>query len=127
MLVFNDSLMNPIREFLYGNFFLGTFDHLVGRSYDIFLGTHFGVHFTTFVGEWYIDWGPLGTFIVALILPAILFHGWNNKKRIYMADLLLYTYWSFYLTNGIFALGSGYYIYWVSTFIVYAFLRILRI
>jgi oligosaccharide repeat unit polymerase len=126
MLVFNYGLMDSIDKFMYGDFLFETFKS-ADRVLDPLIGTHFGVHFYTFVGAWYIDFGPRGTFLLDLFLTIILFKGWTTTQKICIADLLLYLHWLMFLTNGVFVIGYGYYFSWVIILSLFVLLKLLKI
>ena len=48
---------------------------------DSILGTHVGTAFCTFIGNLYMDFGPIGTLLIAIVVSAIF------SRKIYIKDL----------------------------------------
>lgn len=128
MLNFNYGLTDSIRKFGNGKYFFDWFlpflgiDQIKGNS----LGTHFGTGFFTFVGAWYIDFGPIGTFLIALFLPVIIGSRFRFKHKVDIADLYIYMFYLEYLINGVFVIGRGYALSWFMAIIIYIVLKVIR-
>lgn len=127
MLAFDYGIADTIQKFMWGDFLFKTNMNLYYLGFDSTLGTHFGTQFFTFVGAWYLDFGPFGTLIIAILLPILLFSNFRKKKVFDIADLYLYFFFYMFLLNGVFVYGRGYFIQWVMSFAVYIILKIIRI
>lgn len=127
MLTFNFGLTDTIQYFGNGKFF---FDLLVIKlkyapiNLDL-LGTHLGTKFFTFVGSLYIDFGPTGTFILAILVP--IFFSYKLKSSIGLADLFIIYVYINYLLMGVFVIGRGNFLSWFISFFIYKILKILKV
>lgn len=128
MLNFNYGLTDSIRKFGNGKYFLDWFLPLFGIDQINMnsLGTHFGTGFFTFVGAWYIDFGPVGTFLIALLLPLIISRIFRYKSKVDIADLYIYMFYLEYLIMGVFVIGRGYALSWFIAIIIYTILKVIR-
>jgi oligosaccharide repeat unit polymerase len=127
MLVFNDGIADSIQHFLNGDYLFNAHEHRYFNGYDYILGTHFGTSFFTFVGAWYLDFGPIGTFLIALFLPG-MFSLYYNKRKIWdIADLFIYFFYLSWLLNGVFVIGTGYYLQWIMTLVIFLILKIVKV
>ncbi|ARV15112.1 O-antigen polymerase [Polaribacter sp. SA4-12] len=128
MLVFNYGLTDTIEAFGNGSYFFDWLIKFLGYTpIDISdLGTHFGTSFFTFVGAWYIDFGPNGTFIIALLIP-MYFVRILKKQVIGIPELFLCFVYLNYLFMGVFVIGRNNSIAWISTIIIYLLLKIKRV
>jgi oligosaccharide repeat unit polymerase len=127
MLHFDYGIADSIKKYMYGDYLFNTNQQLYVNGFDSVLGTHFRSSFFTFVGTWYLDFGPIGTLLVAILLPLLLFRYWRKKQFIDMADLYLYLFYLQFLTHGVFVQGCGYFIQWVMFIVLFALLKILKI
>ena len=85
-LAFNYGVADSITDFAYGKYFFNKIFGSIPLDFD-YLGTHFDTSFITFVGTLYIDFGPIGTFLIAMIIP-VFFNGIiKRRKRIDFSDL----------------------------------------
>jgi len=121
MLVFNFGLADSIKIFSNGKYFFDWFLPLLNINPVNLsaLGAHFGTGFYTFVGAWYIDFGPIGTFIIAIIFPILIGNRLKFKSQIDIADIYLFLYYANYLFKGVFVIGLGDSLSWLMTFIIY--------
>lgn len=128
MLTFNYGLTDSINTFANGSFFFDWFIKLFGWEpvATSQLGTHFGTRFFTFVGSWYIDFGPNGTFLVALLMP-IFFIRLLKRKVIGVAELFISFVYLNYLFMGVFVVGRGNFLVWLISYIIYKFLKFKKI
>jgi oligosaccharide repeat unit polymerase len=128
MLTFNYGLTDTISNFANGSYFFDSFVNIF--KFDRFvtsdLGTHFGTNFFTFVGAWYIDFGPNGTFLIALIIP-LYFKRVLKRKVVGIAELFISFVYLNYLFMGVFVIGRGNALVWIISFIIYGFLKIKKI
>ncbi len=131
MLTFNYGIADSIHTYLNGEHFFGWFYDKVGMAQyggidHLKLGTHFGTAFFTFVGAWYLDFGPIGTFLIALFLPMIFAGIFRYKRILDIADVYIYLFYLDYLVMGVFVYGRGYGLGWLIVFMVYGFLKFLK-
>lgn len=128
MLVFNYGLSDSIIEFGYGAYFFDWFYNLFGiDTIDINkLGAHFGTQFYTFVGALYIDFGPVFTFLIALIAP-LFFSNILRKNKLYVADYFILLVYINFLFMGVFVTGKGTALLWLISIIIYKYLKIKKI
>lgn len=131
MLTFNYGIADSIHTYLNGEHFFGWFYDKLGMAKyggidHLKLGTHFGTAFFTFVGAWYLDFGPIGTFFIALFLPMVMAGIFRYKRVLDIADVYIYLFYLDYLIMGVFVYGRGYGLGWFIAFIVYGFLKIIK-
>lgn len=128
MLTFNYGITDSIQFFGNGTYFFDWLVKYLGFTPINFadLGTHFGTKFFTFVGSWYIDFGPNGTFLIALLIP-LFFIRMLKKQVIGIAELFICFAYLNYLFMGVFVIGRSNSLVWISTIIIYLFLKIKRV
>lgn len=126
MLTFADGLTDSIRSFLWGDYLLGK-EEILKVGIDNLAGTHFDTNFYTYVGALYLDFGPFFTFIIALIFPFLMALIFQYKKKLDMADLMIYVYYLTFLINGVFVVGIGYYIGWLMIFGIYIIFKTVKL
>ena len=128
MLVFNYGLTDSIQNYGYGKYFFNWFLPFFGVSplNTSLLGAHFGTSFFTFVGAWYIDFGPVGTFIIAIILPMIIGFRTKYKRKLDIADIFLFLFYVNYLAMGVFVIGRGNALPWLMTFFLYGIFKLIK-
>lgn len=123
MLVFNYGVVDTIQRYAGGTFFCRNFyDGIPG---DAELGTHSDPLFTTIIGALYKDFGPWGTMLVSLVVPALIFLVIRKRKSVGIAELLVVFYYFTNLMTGVFyevtsALG------WIIVITFYLFIRFSR-
>ena len=125
MLAFNDGLVGQIQEYSGGKYFFKWFiDFLGGEStLDISsLGAKIGSSFITFIGCFYLDFGPIGTFMLALILSRLLIKV-VRKKTLKVSDLSILIYFAIFFAQGVFVVGRGMSLSWAMAVVVYCILR----
>jgi oligosaccharide repeat unit polymerase len=127
MLIFDYGITDTISKYLNGDYFMGSNEKLYIHGFDSVIGTHFETNFFTFAGGWYLDFGPLGTLIIAICLPFIISQSFRNKCRIDMADLYLYFFYLSFLINGVFVHGIGNIIMWIMAISLYTVFKIVKI
>jgi len=129
-LTFNYGLTDTINGHLYGDLFFGRiYDFFTGRvgppiTIDNAIGTHLTTAFFTFVGAWYIDFGPIGTFIIAIFLPMIISPFFKRKSQLKIADIYVYVFYLSYLIRGVFVHPRGIAFNWFVAVIVYFLLKV---
>ena len=125
MNVFNQDIMTPMHDFAYGKYFFKWFIELFGGNPDIdfeALGSTHGVQFMTFIGCFYVDFGPLGTIIVGLIMCRLLMN-FTRKSHYYLSDLIIIAYYANWYINGVMVVGRSQSLPWAMLFIVYFIVR----
>ena len=118
MLYFDDGVMNGVTEYAEGGYL---FD--IPEKISQIKGDHFGVHFMTFIGCLYLDFGPYGTLIYALLVAAY-WRLFMQKKRKGIPELFFLLTYLMYLFNGVFVMGYGYGIQWIEAIFIYIALRV---
>ena len=118
MLVFNDGIADSIQKYMWGDFMFGTNAGLYKNGLDAVLGTHCDSLFFTFVGCLYLDFGPIFTLFLALLIPQLICKS-IEKKKVKISSLFLYVYFATFIASGVFVVGSGYYIVLLMTFLIY--------
>lgn len=125
MLAFNDGLVGQIQEYSGGKYFFKWFIDFFGgdSSLDISsLGAKFGSSFITFIGCFYLDFGPIGTFILALIVSRLLIKV-SRKKTLKVSDLSILIYFAVFFAQGVFVVERGTFLGWVMSVVVYYMLK----
>lgn len=117
MLRFDYGVMDTISNYTWGDYFLG-----LPTDIDRVCGTHFGVHFFTFVGALYFDFGPIITLLIALLFPLPLIRI-TCKKYVTLADLFAYLYILCFLIDGVFVVKRGYSIQLVMFYLMYLIIK----
>jgi oligosaccharide repeat unit polymerase len=131
MLTFNYGLADSIHTYMNGEYFFSWFFDKLGLTQyggveHSVLGTHFGTAFYTFVGAWYLDFGPLGTFIIAIIFPFIISLCFRYKKSVDIADIYMFLFYMDYLVMGVFVIGRGNALVWLMAFLIYGIFKIIK-
>lgn len=126
MLTFNYGMTDTIDTYTYGKYFFSWFVDIFGGNsiIDTYkLGGHFEGAFTTFVGALYMDFGPIGTFIIALIVPEFMSLFFRRKKQIDIANIYMFTFSLNYYTYGVLVVGYASGLTWMMAFIVFGILK----
>lgn len=120
MLNFDNGLMSSITAYSDGGYLLNIESRL-----NRIRGANFGAGFITFIGCLYLDFGPMGTFLIALIFTLWLK---NIVRRKYhgIPELFLITTYFMFLFDGVFVVGRGYGQQWIETLFIYSVLKIMR-
>jgi len=127
MLTFNYGITDTIQDYSYGKYFFSWFiDFFGGNSKIGNLGTHCDGAFFTFVGPLYMDFGPVGTFIIAMIVPSFISRFFKHKKHTDMANIYMYVFSLNHITYGSLVVGSGSSLIWMMAFIIYGVLKIFK-
>lgn len=124
MLVFNDGVAG-MYDFANGKYFFQFFLDILGLDSSFSqkdLGGSWGTGFFTFIGSFYIDFGPIGTFIIALFLPIFIKKNISGKF-IYFENLFLYYFFYLFFLEGVFVTGDGAVLPWFFTILIYLFLK----
>lgn len=111
MLVFNSGIATQISSYADGRYFFLNFLGLnksevwIDSRYNI--STSDGSALNTFVGCSYVDFGPVLTIIIAIIIAFLL--SWLLKRRsVVFADLYLFVFYLDFLILGVFHCTEGF-------------------
>lgn len=125
MNVFNQDIMSHMHSFAYGKYFFKPFLTWFDLDPDLdvrALGSTHGVQFMTFVGCFYIDFGPVGTVILGLIMCWLLMK-FTHKKQYYLSDIIVMAYFANWYIHGVLVVGYGQSLGWIMMFVVYFIVR----
>lgn len=124
MLVFNDGVAD-MDSYANGKYFFKILLEILGydATYDqVRMGGHWGFGFYTFIGSFFIDFGPIGTFIIALFFPILIKRNVDGKV-IYFENLFLFYFFFIFFLEGVFVTGESSIIAWLFAMVVYLFLK----
>lgn len=117
MLTFNYGVMDTIQNYANGAYM---FD---GSSLkDVRFGTHFGTNFITIVGVLFLDFGLVGTVLMAVVF-CCYFSKIAKHRFLDIPDVYLLLTYSMLIFNGMFVLGRGYGIQLLEAWIIYFLLK----
>ena len=125
MLNFNQGVMGTMHDYANGKYFFEFFINLLGGDSSIdlkALGYTGGTGFYTFIGDFYIDWGPIGTLFFAVLVSAFL-RRFTRKSTIILSDLVIIVFFANYFMNGVFVIGRGSALSWIMCGVVYIIVR----
>ena len=125
MLNFNQGVMGTMHDYAYGRYFFSYIIKMFGGNSVInlkSLGYTGGSGFYTFIGDFYIDFGPIGTFLLALVVSIFLRH-FTKKANKKLSDLVLIVFFANYFMTGVFVIGSGSALSWIMCGVVYLIVR----
>jgi len=122
---FNYGVVDTIQNYMGGKYFFKRFYLLLGYDNDainaqILTGTHSGNAFITFIGTLYLDWGPWGTLLIALVFPFIINRMIKNNG---IAGIYLYIVYLNYLMQGVFVIGNSNSVQWIVSFLIFFLLK----
>lgn len=117
MLKFNYGVMDTTTSYAWGGYMFDNKDLLKNIR-----GGHYGTDFITFVGTLYLDYGPIGTILVAL-LASFFIKKFLKKRDRGIPELFIILYYLMYLFNGVFVNGLGYGNQWLETIFIYIMLK----
>ena len=129
MMRFNYGIVDSIKNYAGGWFFLGRiylffFDFPV-YNFDSYLGTHIGSGFFTYLGAWYMDFGPVGTLLVAILFYALMNKLIDSiKERPTIAKVSLYVFFLMYLIRGVFVHPAGIAFEWLIQMVIFVLLSL---
>jgi oligosaccharide repeat unit polymerase len=122
-IAFNAGVFD-IKQYLFGGFGYGRLFGFYPDFNPSMIGGTWGTAFYTFVGWLYIDWGPIGTLIISLIL-AVFWDLYNKRKTWHISDIfLIFSYYNF-LLNGVFVVGRNYCYTFLANLIIYFLMHFL--
>lgn len=128
MLVFNAGIATRITSYANGQYFFLNFIRMPKEK--IWVDSHFGISTTngsalnTFIGCSYVDFGPILTIIIGIIVSVFLYKRFN-KRRIDFADLYLFVFYLDFLYLGVFHCSEGYALKVIMSLLLYLSLKIL--
>lgn len=132
MLVFNQDVCLKLNDIFYGARSFSFSLNLLGIDTENFIksintGTTIDGAFATVVGFLLLDFGFLGTFIVALILPAFMrYFIFGKNKRITIAEIYLYLFYTDRCIMGAFYNVPGTDVFYIMALIIYTILRFIN-
>ena len=126
MLSFNDNVVTDINKYAGGKYFFRWFIDAFGgnsaiNTFDLGL-YHVGTSFYTFIGSFYIDFGPIGTLIIAFIISLIL-KNIAVRNPLQISDISILMYFANYYAQGVFVSAPGSALSWLMAFVVYFILK----
>lgn len=120
MLAFNDGIMGSMHDFAWGRYFFKWLYDLCGIDSTINfmqLGSTHGSAFMTFVGCFYIDFGPIGT-----LLLAIMFSRWlsiyTNRDSYTLSTFIVIVYFATWFIDGVFVFGRSQSLTWLMLLVL---------
>lgn len=123
MLNFNYGIAQNIQDFAHGKrFFKWFIDFFGGNSFYGSLRHMAGTGFVTFIGNFYMDFGAIGTFVLSLLMLPVI-NNFTRKKYFRLSDLTVIVFFAEYYMNGIFVYAPGSSLQWFITFIIYFIIR----
>ncbi|MDD3944728.1 MAG: oligosaccharide repeat unit polymerase [Bacteroidales bacterium] len=128
MAAFNQGIMGTMHSYAYGRYFFSSFSNVFSFDpiYDsLKLGCTHGSSFMTFVGSFYIDFGPFFTFLFLIFLSFFL-GNFTRKKKIKLSDLIIIIYFASFFLEGVFVIGRGQAFAWLMTGILYYLIRFIE-
>lgn len=120
MLTFNYGVMDTIQNYAYGAYM---FDGSSLR--EVRFGTHFGTNFITIVGVLFLDFGLLGTVLMAVIF-CNYFSKIARRRFLDIPDVYLLLTYSMLIFNGMFVMGRGYGIQLLEAWFIYFLLKFIQ-
>lgn len=116
-LAFNAGVFD-IKKYMLGGYGIGRLINLYPDFNPSQIGGTWGTAFFTFVGWFFIDWGPIGTIILGLGI-ALFWDLYGKREEWHVSDIfLLFSYYVF-LLNGVFVVGRDYIYTFLANIIIY--------
>lgn len=120
MLAFNDGIMGSMHDYAWGRYFFKWLYDMLGLDSSINftqLGSTHGSAFMTFVGCFYVDFGPIGT-----LLLGILFSRWlstyTNKQTYSLSTFIVIVYFATWFIDGVFVFGRSQSLTWLMLLVL---------
>ncbi len=126
MLNFNENMMVPMYDYADGKYFFNYFLPYFGIDPNINmkdLGYTGGTGFYTFIGSFYIDFGPTGTVLLA-ILMLFFINYFASKKKKNITDIMVLVFFAKYYLDGVFVIGRGSALEWLMLFVLCVIIKI---
>jgi oligosaccharide repeat unit polymerase len=120
MTAFNQGVF-PMNSYMWGGYSLSYFYDLVGihNYFNAKLaGYSAGTAFVTFIGAYYLDWGPIVTLLLIVVLNRLL-NRITHKRTLRFSDLMVVLFFIRFYEIGIFSVGRGYMLSWLMLFVLY--------
>lgn len=102
MLNFNYGITDSIVRYANGDYFFGWLRGIENFKFDEVCGTHVTAGFVTFIGQHYMDFGPIITFVISIIIPSLISLIITNKQKYGIAELYVFSFYMNYLLTGAF-------------------------
>ena len=128
MFSFDDGIMRTMHDYANGRYQFGWIYRLFGfdSSFDWeALGCTHGTAFMTFVGNIYVDFGPLFTIVMAVLMSLLAYH-FTKKKAYDLSDIIIIIFMAQWYSEGIFVFPSDQSLLWLMAFVVYLMIKILE-
>jgi len=128
MSTFNANVMGTMHDYAGGKYMFREIFNLLGLDSTIStkaLGMTHGSGFFTYIGTFYIDFGPIGTFLMCLLINRLLW-SFVKKKKFLFSDLVIILYLISFFMNGVFVIGGGYAWTWLMILLLYYLLRMIE-
>lgn len=125
LLSYNQDVMTPIHDYGYGKYFFKWLCPLfdINPNLDLAqLGCTSNSAFITFVGCFYVDFGPIGTLLFACLFSYMLCN-FTKKKNYCLSDIIVITYFANWLLNGSLVVPRSQSLAWLMVFVVYFIIR----
>lgn len=115
----NENCIGSMQHFAWGKYALSYFSGINFSTNEMAqLGYTGGTGFYTFLGAFYIDYGPIGTIFFCLLLNRVLGH-FTQKQNLVFSDLVVLVFFASFFMNGVFVVGLGYAITWIMLVVIY--------
>lgn len=128
MYAFDDGIMRTMTDHAWGRYQFGWLYRLMGASSYFSwtaLGCTHGTAFMTYVGDLYVDFGTIGTFIIACLM-ALLVNKFTDKPFYKLSDLVVIGFTASWFTEGIFVFAGDQSMLWFMVFVVYFIVKFLE-
>ena len=128
MSTFNANVMGTMHDFAGGKLMFREILDQLGldsRINSSALGMTHGTGFYTYIGTFYIDFGPVGTLFMCFLINRLLWH-FVKKRQFMFSDMVIILYAITFFMNGVFVIGGGYAWTWLMIFLLYFLLRMIE-
>ena len=125
MTAFSKLIFEPMHSYAWGDYSLSLFYHYFGIDATIndnALGLKLAGAFMTFVGGYYIDFGPVFTLIFVCVIT-IMLNSFTKKRVLHLSDMVIIVAFARIFMEGIFYIASGYLFAWIFTYLIYVIVR----
>lgn len=125
MYAFNDGIMRTMHDYAEGRYQFGWLYRAFGLNSDFnwqALGCTHGTAFMTFVGNLYVDFGPIVTPLVA-ILMSLLVSQFTRKTIFELSDLVVISFTATWFAEGIFVFAGDQSLQWLMVLFVYYIIK----
>lgn len=125
MIVFNERLMGCMHDYAWGKYFFEYFYSMLGIDSTIdytSLGAKANTAFFTYVGSFYIDFGPYFT-LPFLALVSLFVNKFTKQSVPTFSSMVIIVYFASFFLSGIFVIGTGAALQWVMVYVVYRMIK----